>query len=99
MRLLLDGFTHHTVNTGEVEIGYSVGPGNGPAMLLLHGMSSRRDGFMHVTGILSEKHKVFMMDQRGHGYSGHASGQYGREDHVRDVVFVLENVINQPAII
>jgi pimeloyl-ACP methyl ester carboxylesterase len=54
---------------------------------------------MHVTGILSEKHKVFMMDQRGHGYSGHASGQYGREDHVRDVVFVLENVINQPAII
>ncbi|HIF72389.1 MAG TPA: hypothetical protein EYQ61_07540 [Dehalococcoidia bacterium] len=70
MRLLLDGFTHHTVNTGEVEIGYSVGPGNGPAMLLLHGMSSRRDGFMHVTGILSEKHKVFMMDQRGHGYSG-----------------------------
>jgi len=43
MALLLKGFTDHTINTGEVEIGYSVGPDNGPTLLLLHGATSRRD--------------------------------------------------------
>lgn len=99
MPLLLNGFTDHVVDTGEVEIGYSVGPDNGSAMLLLHGMSSRRDGFMHVTDMLSEKYKVFTMDQRGHGLSGHMPGAYSTADQVRDVVFVLKNIVKEPAII
>ena len=41
MALLLHGFTDHTINTGEVEIGYSVGPDNGSTLLLLHGVTSR----------------------------------------------------------
>lgn len=40
MPLLLNGFTDHTIDTGEVEIGYSVGPDNGPPMLMLHGVTS-----------------------------------------------------------
>lgn len=67
MALYLDGFTHHVVDTGEVEIGYSVGPDNGPAMLLLHGNSCRRDSFLNVAGLLSESYKVFAVDTRGMG--------------------------------
>lgn len=99
MALLLDGFTHHTIHTGEVEIGYSVGPENGPTLLLLHGVSSRRDGFLNVVKPLAQNYKVVTIDQRGHGYSGHVSGQYGREDHVRDVLFILKNVCKEPSII
>lgn len=99
MGLLLDGFTHHTVNTGEVEIGYSVGPDVGPTLLLLHGMSSRRDGFMNVVGPLSENFKIVTMDQRGHGLSGHTPSEYSTADQVRDVVFVLKNVCKEPAIV
>jgi len=99
MALLLDGFAHHVVDTGEVEIGYSVGSGNGPAMLLLHGNSSRRDSFLNVAGLLSESYKVFAMDTRGHGFSSHTPGQYTTPNMVRDVVFVLRNVIKEPAIV
>ena len=49
MNLLIDGLEHHTTDTGEVEIGYSVGPVNGPPLLLLHGVTSRRDGFVHIS--------------------------------------------------
>ena len=99
MGLLLDGFTHRTIDTGEIEIGYSVGPDNGPTLLLLHGMSSRRDGFINVVEPLSKNHRIVTMDQRGHGYSSHTPGEYARENQVRDVVFVLENVCKEPAIL
>lgn len=54
MALLLHGFTDHTINTGEVEIGYSVGPDHGSTLLLLHGVTSRRDGFLRVIDSLVE---------------------------------------------
>ena len=41
MVLLLNGFTDHTIDTGEVEIAYSTGPDNGPTLLLLHGLTDR----------------------------------------------------------
>ncbi len=99
MAILLNGFTERTINTGEVEIAYSVGPDNGPTLLLLHGVTSRRDGFLNVTEALKEKHRVVAIDQRGHGFSGHTPGHYDREDHARDVRFVLENVCESPTIV
>ena len=99
MPLLLKDFTHHTIDTGEVEIGYSAGPDNGPTMLLLHGATSRRDTYMRVTDSLIPNYRVITMDQRGHGLSGHTPGHYKREDHARDIEFVLINVCKEPSIV
>lgn len=99
MPLLLNGFTDHTINTGEVEIGYSVGPDNGPTLLLLHGVTSRRDGFLRVIDELVKSYRVITMDQRGHGFSDHATGAYEREDHARDIRFVMEKVCKEPTIV
>jgi pimeloyl-ACP methyl ester carboxylesterase len=99
MPLLISGFTDHTINTGEVEIGYSVGPDNGPTLLLLHGVTSRRDGFVRVIKELVKNYRVITMDQRGHGYSGHTPGAYDREDHARDIRYVMENVCREPTIV
>ena len=99
MPLLLNGFTDHTINTGEVEIAYSVGPDNGPPLLLLHGVSSRRDSFVNVIDLLTPNHRVIAMDQRGHGYSGHMACKYDREDHARDIKFVIENVCKEAPIV
>lgn len=99
MPLLLNGFTDHTINTGEIEIGYSAGPDNGPTLLLLHGVTSRRDGFLRVIDGLVNDYRVITMDQRGHGFSGHASGAYEREDHARDIRYVMENVCKEPTIV
>lgn len=99
MKLLIDGFEHRTTDTGEVEIGYSVGPDNGPPLLLLHGVTSRRDGFVRVVDSLTPSWRVVAMDQRGHGFSGHAPGAYGRADHARDIRHVLDNVCGAPTIV
>ena len=89
MKLLVDGFQDQTTDTGEVEIGYSVGPDNGPQLLLLHGVTSRRDGFVRVIDKLMPSYRIITMDQRGHGFSGHVPGAYGRADHARDIRHVL----------
>jgi pimeloyl-ACP methyl ester carboxylesterase len=99
MALLLNGFADHTVDTGEVEIAYSVGPNNGPMLLLLHGVTSRRDGFLRVIDALVNDYHIVTIDQRGHGYSGHTPGAYSREDHARDIRFVMENVCKEPTIV
>ncbi len=99
MDLLIQGFDHRTANTGEVEIGYSVGPDNGPPLLLLHGVTSRRDGFVRVLDALTPSWRVFTMDQRGHGYSGHTPGAYARADYARDVRHMLDHVIGEPTVI
>ena len=99
MPLLLNGFTDHTINTGEIKIGYSAGPDNGPTLLLLHGVTSRRDGFLRVIDGLVNDYRVITMDQRGHGFSGHAYGAYEREDHARDIRYVMENVCKEPTIV
>ena len=99
MALLLNGFADHTIDTGEVEIAYSVGPNNGPMLLLLHGVTSRRDGFLQVIDALVNDYHIVTIDQRGHGYSGHTPGAYSREDHARDIRFVMENVCKEPTIV
>jgi pimeloyl-ACP methyl ester carboxylesterase len=99
MDLLIKGFEHRTANTGEVEIGYSVGPDNGPPLLLLHGVTSRRDGFFRVVDALTPAWRVITMDQRGHGYSGHTPGAYARADYARDVRYMLDAVIGEPTVV
>jgi pimeloyl-ACP methyl ester carboxylesterase len=97
--LLLNGFTDHTIDTGEVEIAYSIGPDNGPTLLLLHGLTDRRDAFPTVIDTLDEMHRVVAIDQRGHGYSGRTPGHYSNDDHARDIRYILENVCQSPTVV
>lgn len=99
MDLLIQGFEHRTTNTGEVEIGYSEGPANGPPILLMHGVTSRRDGFFRVVDALTPAWRVITMDQRGHGFSGHTPGAYARADYARDVRHMLDTVIGEPTVV
>ena len=98
MVLLLNGFTDHTIDTGEVEIAYSTGPDNGPT-LLLHGLTDRRDAFPTVIDTLDVMHRVVAIDQRGHGYSGRTPGHYSNDDHARDIRYILENVCQSPTVV
>jgi pimeloyl-ACP methyl ester carboxylesterase len=97
--LLLNGFTDHTIDTGEVEIAYSTGPDNGPTLLLLHGLTDRRDAFPTVIDTLDEMHRVVAIDQRGHGYSWRTPGHYSNDDHARDIRYILENVCQSPTVV
>lgn len=99
MDLLPAEFQHQALNTGDVTIGYSIGPDNGPTLLMLHGVTSRRDGFVRVLPALEPNYRVITIDQRGHGYSGHTPGRYGRGDHAADIRYVLDHVCREPTIV
>ena len=99
MVLLLNGFTDHTIDTGEVEIAYSTGPDNGSTLLLLRGLTDRRDAFPTVIDTLDVMHRVVAIDQRGHGYSGRTPGHYSNDDHARDIRYILENVCQSPTVV
>ena len=82
-----------------MEIAYSIGPDNGPTLLLLHGLTDRRDAFPTVIDTLDEIHRVVAIDQRGHGYSGRTPGHYSNDDHARDIRYILENVCQSPTVV
>ena len=99
MPLLLNGFENHRIDTGEVEIAYSVGPDSGPPLLMLHGFTVRRDIFLREIDSLTSNFKVITMDQRGHCDSGHVSGKNSRTEHARDIKFAIGNICNEAPIV
>ncbi len=62
-------------------------------------MTDRRDGFIGIYDAITKHHRVVTIDQRGHGFSGHTPGHYHREDHARDIRFVLEKVCQGPTVV
>ena len=46
--------------------------GNGPALLILHGLYGQGDNWMNIARELAESYTVYLIDQRNHGKSPHA---------------------------
>ena len=88
-----------TVDLGDHHIGFSEGIENGPALVLIHGLSGRRDSFMPVIPALLEKFHLFAIDQRGHGLSGMTPGHYGIEDYSSDLIGFLRTLFTEPVFV
>lgn len=93
---LLEGMTERKVDLGSHEIAYSEGPENGSPLVLIHGLSGRRDSFAPVTATLIEAFHLFAIDQRGHGLSDHVSGHYSMADYSGDLARLLETLFDAP---
>lgn len=74
---------------------YSVGPDNGPALLLMHGLSGNQRTWKPLMPYLKDHYQVFAIDQRGHGLSGHP-GAYHIGLMTDDAVQFIESVIGRP---
>lgn len=72
-----------------VEISYVVTDGNGPGIVILHGLAGSGQEFMTTARALPGR-KVILVDQRGHGRSTRLPSDTSRQAFVRDVVSVLE---------
>ena len=68
-------------------------------VVVLHGVTAgRRDWeWFGVTAKLATEHRVFVLDQRGHGDSDRTPGTYRLPDYASDLVAFLENVVGGPA--
>lgn len=73
------------------------GPSDLPPLLLLHGLSSSRATWDRILLALRARHRVFRMDLRGHGESGHATGTYTLDRYSADVTAFISEVVGAPA--
>jgi pimeloyl-ACP methyl ester carboxylesterase len=89
------GSTRH-IREGRIElsggtIAYTIA-GDGPALLLIHGLGSSRETWRHLIGGLSRTHTVIAPDLPGHGESDPPAGDYSLGAHacaLRDLLLAL----------
>jgi pimeloyl-ACP methyl ester carboxylesterase len=70
-----------------------------PAMVLLHGLTSDRTSFDGIVGVLAERWRVLVPDQRGHGETG-AADEYSFELLAADLgEFLDEHRLKAPVLV
>ena len=81
-----------------IDLAYDVaGPEGATSVVLLHGLSGARTTWHELLPQLITDHRVWTLDQRGHGGSSHAIGTYDVEHWAGDLVAFLEQVVGEPA--
>ena len=85
-------------DTGEVVLNYAEGPGNGPPIVCLHGLTDRWQYFLPILPTLSTMWHIYALDFRGHGKSGRALS-YRYLDHISDTVSFLESRVQERAVL
>ncbi|MDQ5824646.1 MAG: alpha/beta hydrolase [Chloroflexota bacterium] len=78
-----------TANTG-VELSYRDWGGDGPPMLLLHGLGSTHHIWDLAAPLLSERFHVVAYDQRGHGFSEKPGSGYDLDTMLADLRGLVE---------
>lgn len=89
--------TEQTFETGVVAINYAEGPKAGPPLVLLHGVTSRWQGFLTMIPTLAQRWHVVAADLRGHGRSGRVPGRYGVMEYAGDVMALIRHLGDEPA--
>ncbi len=92
-------FQEQTFDGDGVTLNYATGPANGPALVLLHGVSRRWQDFVPLLPALSLRWQVYALDFRGHGCSDRTPGRYLVADYTRDARSFLGEVVKEPAVV
>lgn|GEM_PF-228426 len=93
------GLTSRVCDQGAPLLAYSEGPPRGTKLVLVHGLSGRRDSFLKVLPELIKHFHVFALDLRGHGKSGRTPHHYALRDYANDVQCFLERVVGPGSIV
>jgi esterase len=64
--------------------------GNGPALIILHGLYGSGDNWYHIAKALSEKFTVYLVDQRNHGLSPHTAS-HSYEEMTDDLKLLIDS--------
>lgn len=96
MPTMLDGFSAHTAQVGEVRIHAAVG-GSGPPLLLLHGYPQTHAMWHRVAPALADRFTVVAADLRGYGDSdkppgGADHGAYSKRAMAADQVGLMASL-------
>jgi 3-oxoadipate enol-lactonase len=79
----------HRISGGKIDIAATEYPGNGPRVVLIHGIGSSGAAWENVIPGLARSFSPITIDQRGHGESGHPDGGYLYDNYIADLDAVL----------
>ena len=71
--------------------------GDGPPVLLIHGLGGRSSDWEYQIPELARSHRVIAMDVRGHGRSAKPHGPYSLKQFAADAVMLLRELEAAPA--
>ena len=66
------------------------GPADGPAVVMLHGITDSSVSFREVLPLIDKQYRVYALDQRGHGDSDKPETGYQMKDFAADVAAFME---------
>lgn len=90
----------HMFDAGAIKINYAEGPGNGPPLLMLHGLGRSWQDFAILIPKFSPRWHIYALDLRGHGKSGHVAGGYTSAGYAAEVAcFLQHGLITAPAVL
>jgi len=93
--------TEHTFDSGEIRLNYARwmdGRADAAPLVLLHGVTQSWRYWAPLIEAMGAGRRVFALDSRGHGSSGHISnGGYRFADYARDQQAFLREVVREPA--
>jgi pimeloyl-ACP methyl ester carboxylesterase len=75
----------------DTSIAVTDGGGDGPPVLLLHGLAGSSRELLPTADALTDRFRVLLIDQRGHGRSTRRPADLSRSAFVEDVVAVIEH--------
>lgn len=70
--------------------------GDGPPVILLHGLAGSSRELLPTADTLTDRFRVLLVDQRGHGRSTRRPDDLSREAFVDDIVAVIEKLADHP---
>jgi len=80
------------VRAGEVELAYRLWPGEGPAIVAIHGLTASHVGFVGIAERLAGRRPFFAPDLRGRGRSDKPATGYGMRQHALDVAAAMRGL-------
>jgi esterase len=83
------GFLSGNVGIGGLTFHYTDWTGEGPPLVMLHGLSGHARSWDHTAAALSDRYHVLAIDQRGHGDTDWAP-QYGFGPMAQDLLGFLD---------
>lgn len=87
-----------TLPNGNV-INYGELPGDGPALLLIHGQMVSWEDYANVMPELSKNWHIYAIDVYGHGESSHKEEIYYLDVNGDDIIWFINNVIGQETVV
>ena len=80
-------------------INYGELPGDGPALLLIHGQMGAWEDYASVMPELHENWHIYAIDVYGHGESSHAEELYYLNRNGDDLIWFVEHVIQKETVV